>query len=70
METLELFFVVDIVVVLDSIHAQADNAIIELVKIFSCDFTGLLRMHWEDDSVLDISASPWDTPTMYLCFKF
>ena len=59
MASLELFFVVDIVVVLDSVHAQADNAITELVKIFSCVvFARLLRMHLEDDSVLDISASP------------
>ena len=59
MASLELFFVVDIVVVLDSVRAQVDNAITELVKMFSCVVSArLLRMHLEDDSVLDISASP------------
>mgnify|MGYP007069654159 CR=1 FL=1 len=59
MASLKLFFVVDILVVLDSVHAQAGNAITELVKIFSrIVFVGLLRMHLEDDSVLDISVSP------------
>ena len=58
MASLELFFVVDIVVGLDNVHAVAGNAITELVKIFSCVvFARLLRMHLEDDSILDTSAS-------------
>ena len=58
MASLELFFVVDIVVVLDSVHAQVDNAITELVKMFSCVVSArLLRMHLEDNSIKDVSAS-------------
>ena len=56
---LEHFFVVEIVVVLASVHAQTSNAITELVRIVSCVvFAGQLRMHLDHESILDITASP------------
>ena len=51
--------VVEIVVVLASVHAQTSNAITELVRIVSCVvFAGQLRMHLDHESILDITASP------------